>query len=475
MPLKIAGVFVATTTRARAERESIARSPRRHRDGTASCDAASIDLSSIRHGRAGAPLRCALMVPPANDGTLTAPTAREEFEMRLKSRIQMAVALAAPLCLFAGERVAHAGPDCATLTTPVYVTGSSAVKPFMKALGTALGAAAPAVTIVYKGQGSCTGVDAVLNGTKITGTASYWDNTGTEQTCNLTVTGDVATIGVSDVFATTCPMVPSLPADVGDFFGPNQVMEMVVPFASNQVSISAEAAYFVWGFGQAGMVTPWTDETLMFGRNELSGTQQMIAHAITVPANKWKGIQGANSGAVLAGITSSPTPDATIGILSADIVDANRDKVKPLAYQHFKQKCASWADSSATSFDKLSVRNGTYPIWGPLHLLAKIDANKKPTNALAAQVIGYFTGATVPPASVNLLDLEIKAHTVPECAMAVKRSAELGDMTPYTPAEPCNCYFDKLTNGTTSCDVCTKDADCVGSAKHCRHGYCEAN
>jgi ABC-type phosphate transport system substrate-binding protein len=386
--------------------------------------------------------------------------------------------VAAPLMAAAALTAAGsalADPDCNTLPGSTYITGSSAVKPFMAGLGKALSGT---TTLIYKGQGSCVGVDAVISSTKITGTASYWDVTGTEKTCNLDPAGVVADVGVSDVFATSCPGVASLPAGVGDFFGPNQVMELVVPTASSQASISAEAAYFVFGFGKAGMVTPWIDESQLFVRSPTSGTQQMLARAFNVPADKWKGMSLAKSGDVLTAVASSVSPEAAIGILSADVADANRDKVKTLAFEAFKQKtCGFWPDSTATSFDKRNVRDGHYPVWGPLHFFANVGANNVPTKPDAANLIGYFTGKAPVPAGVNLLDLEVSAHTVPSCAMKVQRSTELGDVSPFTPADPCGCYFESKLNGSPAmgCTACTKDAECGGSATHCRHGYCEAN
>jgi ABC-type phosphate transport system substrate-binding protein len=386
--------------------------------------------------------------------------------------------VAAPLMAAAALTAAGsalAAPDCNTLPGSTYITGSSAVKPFMAGLGKAL---AGTTTLIYTGQGSCVGVDAVLSSTKITGTASYWDATGTEKTCNLDPAGVVADVGVSDVFAQSCPGVASLPASVGDFFGPNQVMEHVVPTASSQASINAEAAYFVLGFGAAGMVMPWIDESQVFVRSATSGTQQMIARAIKVPGDKWKGVSLSSSGNVLTSVASSVSPEAAIGILAADVADANRDKVKTLAFQAFTQSCGYWPDSTATSFDKRNVRDGHYPIWGPLHFFANVGANNLPTKPDAANLIGYFTGKVPVPASVNLLDVEIAAHTVPACAMKVQRTTELGDMSAYTPAESCGCYFESKLNGNSpapGCTACTKDAECGGSTTHCRYGYCEAN
>lgn len=427
------------------------------------------------------------MLQSRHDGVLDAAPALSSFRMpslaaiggeerAMSSRNQMRAVgfTAGVLCALAGVRTASAAP-CESLPKPVYVTGSSAVKPFLKGLGKALSESASPVTIVYKGQGSCTGVDAILESVPMTGTASYWDASGAETSCDLALAGNRADIGVSDVFPTSCPNVTETPANVGDFFGPVQVMEMVVPVASSQSAISAEAAYLLWGFGAGGEVGAWTDETQMIRRNEQSGTQTMIGLAIGVPANRWKGIDAGGSSGVLTQVSSSAEPEKTIGILAADVADANRAALKVLAFQAYGQKCGYWPDSSPTSFDKKNVRDGHYPIWGPLHLLANVDGSGKPVKKEAADIIGYFTGDVKPPATVNLLDLQIAANTVPICAMNVERTSEMGDVRAYTPAEPCGCYFDFKTTGTTSCQACAADSDCTGSNKHCRYGYCEAN
>lgn len=383
--------------------------------------------------------------------------------------------LAVAALVVTGSLVARdaAAANCSSYPTPTYIVGSSAVKPFVKELGKALSST---VTLVYQSKGSCVGVDAAINGTMMTGTASVFDSTGTEVTCTLDTAGNKPDIGVSDVFAATCAGFTSLPATVGDFYGPNQVMEFVVPAASSQHVISAEAGYFVFGLGAAGTVDPWTDETFMFVRSASSGTQSMLAKAINVPATKWKGVSKAGSSDVLTAVTSSTSPEKTIGILAADVADANRDKVHPLAFKAYDQYCGFYPDSSSTAFDKKNVRDGHYPVWGPLHFFTPIDATtKKPTNANAAHFVGYFDGSVSLPAGAKLIDVEITAHTVPACAMSVQRSSELGDVSAYTPAAACGCYFDKMATGATSCATCSTDTDCTGSAKHCRYGYCEAN
>jgi hypothetical protein len=386
--------------------------------------------------------------------------------------IKAIVPLAAAATTVMAARTASAiNCDDPTLPNPIYIIGSSAAKPYMAALGQAL---AGTTTIVYQAPGSCNGPDAIFNGTLMTGTASYWDSTGTLQTCNIDpVTGVTADVGTSDVFSTSCAGFGAPPAGVGDFFGPNQVMNFVVPSASSQTMISAQGAYFVYGFGMAGMVSPWNNDSFIFQRSSTSGTQSMIAAAIQVPSTKWKGAMNATSGAMLTSVTMSTNPGATIGILSSDVADVNRSTLKILAYQHFGQDCAWLPDSSSTAFDKKNVRDGHYPLWGPLHFFAKVGANNVPSNPKVATFLGYFSNPSSAPTGVNMVQVEIKAHTVPACAMSVARTTEVGPVTAATPT--CGCFFDFTATGSTTCTACTSDASCTGSSTHCRYGYCEAN
>lgn len=382
----------------------------------------------------------------------------------LMPKVTAAIAFGAVL-LGAGSLSAAPCPTDKVL----YVTGSTAAQPFIQALAAKLGGT---INIVYQGGGSCVGVNAAVSGTKLTGNATIWDAAGTASSCELPTAPTVgADVGVSDVFASTCEGVAALPATVGDFFGPVQVMNFIVPVASSQVSLSSDAGYLTYGFGAAGEVSPFTNDALIFQRNASSGTQAMLALAIGVPPGRWKATTTTGSGDILAKVSASATPEATIGILASDFADKSRDKVKRLAFQADLQLDAYWPDSKATSFDKINVRDGHYVNWGPLHLFTAIDGAKNPTNAAAAKLTGYFTEKEAPPAGVNLIDLEIAAYTVPQCAMKVTRTKELGDFSDYTPAKPCGCYFEFKATGATSCKMCAADSECGG--KKCSYGYCE--
>ncbi len=381
----------------------------------------------------------------------------------------LAVASAALVVAVAGRARAV---ECSTLPNPVIATGSSAFEAILGELAKTL---APATTIVYQPQGSCAGVDAVLNGTGVKTSATYWDPTGAMLTCDITPTdGIVADLGISDVFPTTCFSLPNgLPTNVGDFSGPVQPMVFVVPQQSTQKSISAEAAYFIYGFGNGSGVSPWDDTSFLFTRDGSSGTEQMIAAAIGVPPVSWKGIAAASTGEMTVDVTMSSNPDKTLGIIVADAADSNRDTLRVLAYQHYDQDCGYWPDSDPLSFDKKSVRDGHYAIWGPLHILSKLNAQGYPLNADAKHLVGYITGTEDPPGGLDIIDLEAQNHVVPQCAMHVKRTEELGPLASIQPAKSCGCIFEKRASGTTSCVTCTNVTQCPSGTVDCNFGYCE--
>ena len=197
---------------------------------------------------------------------------------RSKARALQICAPAAALVggLFLTPSLAAAAAPCddASIVNPVYVTGSSAVKPFLDAVAISLAkAATPSPSCTRAAfRGSCIGVKAVgLGAANMTGTANWYDNTGALQTCDLSAVnsgaGVPADIGASDVFADSCVNFdPNNHENIGDFYGPNQVMQFAVPAASNQTTISAEAAYLTYGLTDGG--TTWDDLTVRFRRNE---------------------------------------------------------------------------------------------------------------------------------------------------------------------------------------------------------------
>ena len=287
---------------------------------------------------------------------------------------------------------------CSARPNPVYVNGGGSV--LVESLGKLL--SAENTTLVYKKQGSCAAVDSILNGTPLTGTEAtmdagvYWDST-TQHPCDFDPGGNVADIGISDVFPSTCSSLPNgLPADVGDYLGPVEAYGFAVPSASTEKSISRDAAYFVFGFGADSGVDPWTDPAEIFIRDTDSGTQRMLALALGVDVTKWKGTPATSSSDLVNKLTMAPNPQGAIGILASEVAIANDLVVKTLAYQDADQSCGYYMDSTSSARDKANVRDGHYPIWGPFHILTKLDQNGYPLKPIAADIKAYAVGTKDP-------------------------------------------------------------------------------
>lgn len=168
----------------------------------------------------------------------------------------------------------------------------------------------------------------------------------------------------------------------------------------------------------------------------------------------------------------SSNPDATIGILTAEVAGESRASLNVLAYQDEGQSCGYWPDSTPTASDKINVRDGHYAIWGPLHLFTNVDKGI-PINQDAAEIIAYLTG-TKEFLGLDLIALFAEAGIIPECAMRVARDSELGPMISFAPTLACGCYFEAVANGSTACTPCETDTQCTGDAPKCSYNYCES-
>jgi hypothetical protein len=392
-------------------------------------------------------------------------------------------------------------PRCDSLSaqgTIVYVTGSSAAKPFLQQIAQQL--VSVGVYLVYTSTGSCVGVDAILNGTPMTTgpapapatSAVFWDsNSSTGISCLLPDGGVPADMGISDVFAQTCPgfdLANLQSKQVGEAHGPIQTMAFVVPANSPYSEISAQAAYFVFGFGAQGGVldassTPiWDDEGYLFQRSATSGTQAMLAAAIGVPPDQWKGKSHKSSDDVASDIqlagAMQDSANKSVGILAADYIDSKnlRAQIRILAYQDTNQACSFFPDSTGNSHDKRNVRDGHYPIWSPLHVLYKVDASQNPVNPSNRQqisdIIGYLSGSKALPNGIKLIDVYAQSGLIPECAMHVTRQQDGGNVYPFAPVNPCSCLFESKATGSTTCKVCAVQGDCA-AGETCSLGYCE--
>src|SRR6187399_1418965 len=268
--------------------------------------------------------------------------------------------------------------ECPTdLPNSIYGTGGSAITATLKQVAIQLAGLDDPISVFYSDPSACTGFDELVNDAIITKRFLYWDADGTEHQCDPpAVVGQPADFAHMGNAADFCPD-RILPDDIGDFLGPVQTVNVFTHINSTQNSISAEALYFAYGFGEEGEAAPWVEESYLWGRNTTSFVHLFLAEAINVPPTNFK-IPTENvvqtNGETIAGVFGgSANPEATLGYASGSAVAAKADQVKTLAYQHYGQSCGYLPDSSPTAVDKLNVRTGQYYLWTPGHFYARVD------------------------------------------------------------------------------------------------------
>ena len=171
------------------------------------------------------------------------------------------ITLAAAALTLAGAGVARAGTDCTaaldgngqitldkataangTFTaTPIYIAGSTALEPMIKADGPlARQRGHAAYVLIYDKDGSCSGVNRLVAGTPPgnidnTGAASEKlnyippDLAGSNPVACTQTNKVTASLILSDVDPTLCPGVTATPTGYKDFHGPVNDMVFVVP------------------------------------------------------------------------------------------------------------------------------------------------------------------------------------------------------------------------------------------------------
>lgn len=370
---------------------------------------------------------------------------------------------------------------CDMLQNRVYMQIGDTQEPLMKRLARRLrDSATKPITIIYLTSGSCTNIDAIYNRTALTMNPKYvpstaedpaWTASMPSKTCTLDAAGVPLDIANSAVFLEICTETP-VPEGITAYQGPIQPYVFAVSNQSSQRAITAEEAYFVFGFPNGGMVEPWTDETTHFIRTNTKSTLLALAANINVPASKWKGMRFDKSTEVVDALANAANPEKAIGILGAEVLDQNRDKLKALAFQAYGQKHAYYPDSTPTATDRQNTRDGHYVPWSPTIYLTPTTGGV-PNNPDAKYVIDLILGNTVDPnPGFDSIDVVVEVGLVPSCAMKVTRDREGGELSKYSPAEPCHCYFEsQVGTAPASCTACTDNSTC--GAGTCRHGFCE--
>jgi hypothetical protein len=367
---------------------------------------------------------------------------------------------------------------------PVYITGSSNLPGFLKLVAPLL--AQDNKYIVWQQTSSCTGVDAVFNPDMSKANISegagkatfYYDATGNQQACFLAGGAHQVDVGESDVFAESCASKlkyePVLASNIGAYTGPIQAMTYIVPGVSSQRVISAEAAQAVYGRGGVpdAQKLPWTDSTQFFTRTDSTGTNQMVSRAMNVTPAKWWGVDKKTAMNMISQLKAVPNAlaDKTLGVASTDLVDKERGNLKVLAFQARGQSCGFFPDSTAYALDKRNVRDGHYPIWGPLHFYTRLTGGV-PTDAAGAFVLRF----AVPRLEQGLVEAIAKSGNVPQCAMHVQRDAEMGDLKAYNSPYDCDCIYEQAATGKLSpeCTACATPTECPSDRPSCNYGFCE--
>jgi hypothetical protein len=391
-----------------------------------------------------------------------------------------AIVAAIVVAIIAGHERPAVAANCDTLPPPiVYLQVGDTQLNLMKRLGRALrDNTAHPITLVFTTSGSCVNIDNFYHHTAAISAAMQYvpstleDGAWTPASPTLTCTPVPAVfpdIGNSALFNSACTS-EAPPATVALTYGPKQAYVMAVPKASSQIAITFEEAYFVFGFGMVGAITPWIDETQLFIRTITKSTLLAWAANIAVDASKWKGVRFDGSPLVVAALQGSTAPEAALGILGAEVYDANRTTLTSLAFRARGQYAAYYADSTSSSRDKKNLRDGHYTVWSPTVWMDNVSGGV-PTNADARAVVDLIAGRTASiPINFDPVAIVAAVGLVPDCAMRVSRTFEGGPLSLYMPSESCTCAYEAAVD-TTTCQTCT--TTCTTGV--CRNGYCEEN
>lgn len=413
-----------------------------------------------------------------------------------------------------GSMNVDAGPQsCGDLPgTVVYVLADDTQEPLLKVLGRQLRDDAN-IALAFEIAPSCAVSSAFVSGTRIPSGMSLfyipstaenpsWTPADSPSTCIATPLGGTPPgLGISALAPASCPGVGFPPPSIGVLAGPVQPYAFVVPAAefANQTAISADEAYYAFGDGKNNPVTyggspEWNDPSVFFLRPATEASLVASARDIGLTPAEMT-LTGPDAGApsdgrqllpapsdVFAGVKGATSMQA-IGLLETAVYDANRNKgVSALAFAAFGQNVAFYPDSTATSVDKQNVRDGHYANWSSTLYITAVDGNGVPANPSVKYVIDLVFGVpgVIPPeggAPIDGLADVVQAGLIPNCAMQVQKAGEGAPLTPYSPPNPCTCYFLSKVQGAqlpASCTACKTPSDCgADGSLGCFYGYCE--
>lgn len=387
------------------------------------------------------------------------------------------------LCALAVPRLVEAVPcdQVPGLDNPVYLQVGDTQNNLMKRLARALrDNTDKPISMIWITSGSCTNIQAIYTRVPIAANTNVqyvpsttedpaWTPSSPTLTCQVPAGGMVPDIGNSALFNSACT-TETPPATVQLTYGPVQAYVLAVPEASSQTAITFEEAFFVFGYGMAGMISPWSDETAMHIRTITKSTLLAWAANISVPGDKWKGVRWDGSPDVVSALQAAPAPEKAIGVLGYEVYDNLRSSLNALAFRAKDQYAAYYPGTTASSRDNKNVRDGHYTVWSPT-VWMDTTSGGNPVSANARYVVDLIAGKSVTPAvNFDMIGVIAAVGLVPDCAMGVKRSFEGGPLSLYTPTESCVCKYESLVD-QSSCAQCSSTTPCASGV--CRNGYCE--
>lgn len=397
------------------------------------------------------------------------------------------VGFSTSLTLIAGLGVAktsQAAP-CTGVPNPVIVSGTPSIEPLIVPIARMLQYDdAKPMTVIWQLNTSCQSAEAVGldkdptkcgQGACIKGQAKFWPLTKGDpiKTCDLDANGTHVDLAISDVGHETCPTFGRVQFDLIDTRGPVSAYGLTMSRQASETAIHAEEAHFVYLRGKAAGVRPWLSDSALLLLGDADAGQLLTGPRIVVSTGQWRGVKQPNIETLLLELQRDP--GAGLTILPTTINDARRGEVRTLAFQTRGQHGAFYPDRKSTTFEKMNVRDGHYPLWGYVHTILRVDPLNptQPKSANGARLSDILLAKNL-VAGKDVLPMQIAAGFVPQCAMQVSRSSDGGPLTPSPPAEPCHCYFEKTVKDGTlgiGCAECPDGLTCASGK--CRRNFCE--
>jgi hypothetical protein len=302
-----------------------------------------------------------------------------------------ALLVALPAAMSTWSRPAAAAPCDLATGQVLYIAGPDSMINILRNIAAELWP--ENIHIYYKGYPSCLGVQNLVNsapttpdpaevGTPAAHEVSFWPgDPEVEMFCELPFDAAdpaepeiVPDLVLSDVFATTCASYPNGLGSVQDFQGPVLGFGFIVHPDSPAESISAEAAYLVFGFGaESNVVAPWNDPATILHRDPNSGAENVFAKTLALDVTKFAGTSLNSTGVMVNQVAAAtgawPSHRRSLGRTSASS-SAARTRSACWPTSTTTRAAATSRTRAPPSRDKRNIRDGHYPIWGagpPLH------------------------------------------------------------------------------------------------------------